>query len=80
MGEIKVISGGFAGGEESSSARKRHIREIRSQREVMSVDKSAKRPKAGHEPITFTEEEAEALSQSHDDPLVISAVVSNFLI
>lgn len=79
MGKIKVIYGGFAGGK-SSSSRKKHARKIRSQREVMSVDRSAKRPKAGHEPITFKEEEAEALSQPHDDPLVLSAVVSNFLV
>ena len=46
----------------------------------MSVDRSAKRSKVGYEPITFIEKEAELLSQPHDDPLVISVVVSNFLI
>ena len=36
LGEIHVISGGFAGGGESSSARKAHLHSIRS-REVMEA-------------------------------------------
>ena len=40
-GEIHVISGGFAGGGESSSARKAHLRSIRSG-EVMEVQAVSK--------------------------------------
>ena len=41
LGEIQVISGGFAGGGESSSARKAHLRSIRSAKigEIQSVSK-----------------------------------------
>ena len=41
MGEIHVISGGFAGGGESSSARKAHLRSIRSvdMGEIQAVSK-----------------------------------------
>ncbi|GFS31826.1 hypothetical protein Acr_00g0019390 [Actinidia rufa] len=48
IGEIKVISGGFAGGGESSCSRKKHAREIRNQKEVMSIGQSAKRPRPVH--------------------------------
>ena len=41
--EIHVISGGFAGGGESSSARKAHLHNIRS-REVIEVQAVSKRP------------------------------------
>ena len=38
LGEIQVISGGFAGGGESSSARKAHLRSIRSA-EIGEIDR-----------------------------------------
>ena len=43
LGEIHVISGGFAGGGESSSARKAHLRSIRSG-EAMEVQAVSKLP------------------------------------
>ena len=44
LGEIHVISGGFAGGGESSSTRKAHLRSIRSG-EVMEVQVVSKLPR-----------------------------------
>ena len=44
LGEIHVISGGFIGGEESSSARNAHLRSIRSG-EVMEVQAVSKLPR-----------------------------------
>ena len=44
LGEIHVISGGFAGGGESSSARKAHLHSIRLE-EVMEVQAVSKLPR-----------------------------------
>ena len=43
LGEIHVIFGGFAGGGESSSARKAHLRSIRS-REALKIQAVSKLP------------------------------------
>ena len=53
LGEIHVISGGFAGGGESSSARKAHLRSIRSG-EVMEVQAVSKLPRL-NTAITFSD-------------------------
>ena len=70
-----MISRGFAGGGESSSARKAHLRSIRSG-EVMegqAVSKLARLDTA----ITFSDSDFEGCQHPHDDPLVIKAVVAN---
>ena len=75
LGEIHVISGGFAGGGESSSARKAHLRSIRSG-EVMEVQAVSKLPRLDTS-ITFSYSNLEGCQHPHDDPLVIKAVVAN---
>ena len=70
-----MISGGFAGGGESSSARKAHLRSIRSG-EVIEVQAVSKLPRLDIA-ITFSDSDLEGCQQPHDDPLVIKAVVAN---
>ena len=75
LGEIHVISGGFAGGGESSSARKAYLHSIRSG-EVMEVQAVSKLPRLDTT-ITFSDSDPEGCQRPHDDPLVIRAVVAN---
>ena len=75
LGEIHVISGGFARGGESSSARKAHLRSIRSG-EIMEVQAVSKLPRLDTT-ITFSDSDLEGCQHPHDDPLVIRAVVAN---
>ena len=68
-----MILGGFVGGGESNSARKAHLRSIKSG-EVMEVQAVSKLPRL-NTTITFSNSELEGCS--HDDPLVIRVVVAN---
>ena len=70
-----MISGGFSGGGESSSARKAHLRSIRSG-EVLEVQAVFKLPRLDTD-ITFLDSDLEGCQHPHDDPLVIRAVVAN---
>ena len=70
-----MISGGFAGGGESSSARKAHLRSIRS-REITVVQAVSKQPRLDTT-ITFLDSDLEGCQHPHDNPLVIRAVVAN---
>ena len=70
-----MISGGFAGGGESSSARKAHLRSIRSA-EIAEVQAVSKIPRLDTS-ITFSDSDLEGCQHPHDDPLVIRAVVAN---
>ena len=70
-----MISGGFAGGGESSSARKAHLHSIRSG-EVMEVQAVSKLPRLDTT-ITFSDSDLEGCQHPHDDPLVIRAIVAN---
>ena len=75
LGEIHVISGGFAGGGESSSARKAHLRSIRSAKigEIQAVSKLPRLDTS----ITFSDSDLEGCQHPHDDPLVVRAIVAN---
>ena len=70
-----MISRGFAGGGESSSARKAHLRSIRSV-EITELQAVSKIPRLDTS-ITFSDSELEGCQHPHDDPLVIRAVVAN---
>ena len=75
MGEIHVISRGFAGGGESSSARKAHLRSIRSA-DMGEIQAVSKVPRVDTT-ITFSDLDLEGCQHPHDDPLVIRAIVAN---
>ena len=75
LGEIHVISGGFAGGGESSSARKANLRNIRST-EIAEIQAVSKLPRLDMS-ITFSDSDLEGYQHPHDDPLVVRAVVAN---
>ena len=70
-----MISGGFSGGGESSSARKAHLRSIRSG-EVVEVQAVSKLRRLDTS-ITFSDSNLEGCQHPHDDPLVIRAVMAN---
>ena len=75
LAEIHVILGGFAGGEESSSARKAHLRNIRSA-EIGEIQGVSKLPRLDNT-ITFSDSDLEGCQHPHDDPLVVRAMVVN---
>ena len=75
LGEIHVILGGFAGGGESSSAQKAHLRSIRSA-EIGEIQAVSKLPRLDTS-ITFSDSDLEGCQHPHDDPLVVRAVVAN---
>ena len=70
-----MISGGFVGGGESSSARKAHLRNIRSAEmgEIQAVSKLSRLDTT----ITFSDSYLEGCQHPHDDPLVVRAIVAN---
>ena len=70
-----MISGGFAEGGESSSARKAHLRSIRLA-EIGEIQAVSKQPRLDRS-ITFSDSDLEGCQHPHDDPLVIRAVVAN---
>ena len=75
LGEIQVISGGFTGGGESSSARKAHLPSIRST-EIAEIQAVSKLPRLDTS-ITFSNSNLEGCQHPHDDPLVVCVVVAN---
>ena len=70
-----MIAGGFAGGGESSSARKAHLRSVKSMgiEEIQAVSKSPRLDTS----ITFSDSYLEGCQHPHDDPLVVRAFVAN---
>ena len=76
--EINVISGGFASGGESNSARKAHLCNIRSG-ETLEVHAVSKLPQLDTT-ITFSDSDMEGCQHPYDDPLVIRAAVANKIV
>ena len=70
-----MISRGFAGAGESSSARKAHLHSIRSG-EVLEVQAVSELHRLDTT-ITLSDSDLEGCQHPHDDPLVIRAVVAN---
>ena len=73
-----MISGGFAGGGESSSAWKAHLRSIRSAEigEIQAVSKQWRLDTS----ITFSDSDLEGCQHPHVDPLVVRAIVANKIV
>ena len=70
-----MISGGFAGGGESSSARKAHLRCIRLG-ETFEIQAVSKLPRLDTT-VTFLDSDMKGCQHPHDDPRVIRVVVAN---
>ena len=70
-----MISGGFAGEGESSSARKAHLHSIKSG-ETLEIQAVSKLPQLDTT-ITFSDSDMEGCQHPHDDPLVIRVVIAN---
>ena len=70
-----MISRGFVVGGESSSARKAHLRSIRSG-ETLEVQIVSKLPQLNNT-ITFSDFDMEGCQHPHDAPLVIKAILAN---
>ena len=70
-----MISGGFAGGGESSSARKAHLHSVRS-KDMGEIQAVFKVPWVDTT-ITFSDSNLEGCQHPHDDPLVVRAIVAN---
>ena len=70
-----MFSEGFAGGGETSSARKAYLRSIRSTEmgEIQAVSKLSRLDNT----ITFSDSDLEGCQHPHDDPLVVHAIVAN---
>ena len=73
-----MISEGFVGGGGSSSARKAHLRSIRSG-ETLEVQDVSKFPRLDTT-ITFSDSDMEGCQHPHDDPPVIKVIVVNKMI
>ena len=73
-----MISGGFAGGGESSSAQKDHIHSIIS-REMLEIQVISKLPRLDTT-ITVLDSDMEGCQDPHDDSLVIRIVVANKIV
>ena len=70
-----MISGGFVGGGEYSSARKTYLRSIRSA-EMGEIQEVSKLPRLDTT-ITFCDSDLEGCQHPLDDPLVVRAIVAN---
>ncbi|XP_027338146.1 uncharacterized protein LOC113852091 [Abrus precatorius] len=68
---INTIAGGFAGGGPTHSARKRHLRQVR------SVNNITLGSRIQILPITFTDEDFQGVDPIQDDPMVISVDILN---
>ena len=73
-----MISGGFAGGGESSSTWKAHLRSIISD-ETLEIQAVSKLPRLDTT-ITFSDSEMEGCQHPHDNPLVIRVIVANKIV
>ena len=70
-----MISRGFAGGGETSSAQKAHLRSIRLT-EMGEIQAVSKLPRLDNT-ITFSDSDLEGWQHPHDDPLVVRTIVAN---
>jgi len=74
-GTINTISGGFASGESTSSARKKHLRHIQSINHIIHSHHRRRMP-----PIIFTDDDFHNLDHQQDDPMVITVEIENYTV
>jgi len=74
-GTINTISGGFASGGSTSSARKRHLRHIQSINHITQSHHRRRMP-----PIVFTDDDFHGLDHQQDDPMVITVEIENYAV
>ncbi|GFS34945.1 hypothetical protein Acr_00g0036910 [Actinidia rufa] len=76
-GDIQMIHGGFGSGGCSTSSRKKHARTALrlAEEEIYNLSSSSF---GDQTPITFSNDDLRGLHLSHDDALVVSAVIANF--
>jgi len=74
-GTINTISGGFASGGSTSSARKRHLRHIQSINHITHSHHKRRMP-----PIFFTDDDFHGLNHQQDDPMVITVEIENYAV
>ena len=74
--DINTIAGGFAWGGESSYAQRNHAISLLSG-EVFSTTRPVKSQKRESQPIVFTNEDFQGVVFPHDDPLVVTLIISN---
>jgi len=74
-GTINTISGGFASGGSTSSARKKHLRHIQSINHITHSHHIRRMP-----PITFTDNDFHGLDHQQDDPMVITIKTENYVV
>jgi len=70
---INTISGGFASGGSTSSARKRHLCHIQSINHITHSHHKRRMP-----PITFKNDDFHGLDYQQDDPMVITVEIENY--
>lgn len=68
---VNTISGGFAGGGSTSSARKRHLRSLHNVNQADVARKSMPT-------ITFSDEDFHAPNLNQDDLMVITAMIDRY--
>jgi len=74
-GTINTISGGFASGGFTSSARKKHLRHIQSINHITHSHHRRRMP-----PIIFTDDDFHGLDHQQDDPMVITIEIENYAV
>ena len=74
-GTINTISGGFARGGSTSSARKKHLRDIQSINHITHSHHKRRMP-----PIIFTDDDFHGLDHQQDDRMVITVEIVNYVV
>ncbi|XP_057953060.1 uncharacterized protein LOC131147587 [Malania oleifera] len=76
IGEITVIFGGSASGEDSGSARKRYAKQVLTMEKGETSSKRNRRDDV----VTFDSGDEQGVQQLHDDALVLSLLVTNYMV
>ncbi|KAJ1404086.1 hypothetical protein SESBI_26823 [Sesbania bispinosa] len=71
-GVVTTIAGGFTGGGETSSARRRYARQ------VMTIQTDLQVQGANHPTITFTNDDFQGIQPHQDDPMVIEVLMAKY--